>query len=309
LEKKNTVTGFRLSDNPIGKDSNIGIRLTRALFKPNVIVVLDINACALDKHCTTAVFQMLESNTSLTELNISGNETNREGLKALSRSLIHNKTLVKLGIRHCGIGKDGFAIIAEAIEKNETLSELDLAFNDLDSIQAARRFGDALIQSGARAHETKSKTALQSLNLASCSLGYKHIEEFVEGFSRNRSVSTLHLDGNDLGGRGLRAVSIGVKDNPALRILTVQKASLVTDDICEFLDRIASTSTHLEIFDCRKNDGVLPQPNFQAALSHHNKLSVLNDAVVNDKKDTMYVTMQRLLQTSSSRRNLNTYNQ
>jgi hypothetical protein len=98
-----------------------------------------------------------------------------------------------------------------------------------------------------------------------------------------------------------------VKDNPGLRILTVQKASLVTDDICEFLDRIATSPTCLEILDVRKNDGILPNPGFQSALSHHNKFSVLNDAVVNDKKDTMYVTMQRLLQTTASRRNLNTY--
>lgn len=91
---------------------------------------------------------------------------------------------------------------------NDTLLELDLASNDLEDTTAARQFGEALGQMQYRKPNEKTKTNLQELNLSACFIGRKQMEELIEGLSRNRSLTALHFDDNELSLRGFRAVLI-----------------------------------------------------------------------------------------------------
>lgn len=97
------IVGFKIGHNALHDEC--GASMARALFKPNEIVVLDMSFCEMGKKAMLTVFDLLESNTSLTELNVSGNATNKDGIRALTRALKTNKTLLKLGLRHCDIAK------------------------------------------------------------------------------------------------------------------------------------------------------------------------------------------------------------
>ncbi len=97
-------------------------------------------------------------------------------------------------------------ILAEGLEANSTLIDLDVASNDLESVKAARYFGEALGQVQRRKADGKSVSALHELNLSACYIGPKQMDELIEGLSRNRTLTTLHLDSNSLDLRGFRAV-------------------------------------------------------------------------------------------------------
>ncbi len=97
------VTAFRFAYNEIAEP--IGISLVENIMKPNQIVVLDLSFTNLSKQATQFLFESLSSNSSLLELNVSGNHCGKNGLAALATALQKNTTLQKLGLRHCGFGK------------------------------------------------------------------------------------------------------------------------------------------------------------------------------------------------------------
>jgi hypothetical protein len=72
----------------------------------------------------------LNQNTSLTTLNVAGNNIGAAGATALAR----NATLTTLNVRHNHIGADG----ATALEGNETLTTLDEGENNIPAIQRRR---------------------------------------------------------------------------------------------------------------------------------------------------------------------------
>ncbi len=73
----------------------------------------------LTAHDATVVAEILKSNTSVTLVNLSGNEEiGDEGAKALAEALKVNATVEKLFLDGCGIGDDGAAAFAEALRSN-----------------------------------------------------------------------------------------------------------------------------------------------------------------------------------------------
>jgi len=81
-------------------------------------------------HDATVVAEILKSNTSVTMVNLEGNEEiGDEGAKALAESLKVNATVKELDLDFCGIGDDGAAALAEALRSNTTLTHLDLEVN------------------------------------------------------------------------------------------------------------------------------------------------------------------------------------
>eukprot|EP01136_Pigoraptor_vietnamica_P034419 Opistho-1_new@98375 len=73
--------------------------------------------------------QLLEGNTSLTHLNLSGNFLEDSGVERIARALKKNTSLRYLGLAWTLLGDMGVAALAKALEENRALSHLDLHAN------------------------------------------------------------------------------------------------------------------------------------------------------------------------------------
>jgi len=136
------------------------------------------------------------------------------------------------------------------------------------------KFADALnYKRPTNKTNTASLTGLVELNLSSCLLGYKEVEELAEGISKNTSLQILHLDGNNLGAKGMRALSAALKHNFTLKVVTIQECSIDTDDVITFMTKVGDECS-LDILDCKKNK-VYPTEEFKKTRQRYNKYKVV----------------------------------
>jgi len=248
------ITGIKLGYNKL--NSSIGINL-RQIINTNNLVVLDVRNTNIGANGTYGIFEGLEYNSTLIELIINGNPINKNGIKLLTKILMNNTTLQRLGLRFCDIAKAGFMDLTKAIEINPSLIYLDISHNSLESLEACRKLGEAIGHIKSKKTDNISKTVINELNISGCLIGHKQIEELTEGLYRNRTVKTLHIDDNDLSGKGIRALAICVQQNEAIKILTVQETELDTQDLVLFMEKLGD-SNYLDVFDCRNNPGIDP---------------------------------------------------
>ena len=121
----------------------------------------------------------MRTNSTLTELNISGNNLGNRGASALAGALHVNSALTKLGLSLNGIDDDGAAALGAALRVNRTLTCLHLGRNRVGTAGAAA-LGEALrvnavvgrasaVKSTAFSRRTVESTAKASSRLRSAS--------------------------------------------------------------------------------------------------------------------------------------------
>jgi NLR family CARD domain-containing protein 3 len=73
----------------------------------------------------------LESNQSITNINISGNIVSGVVAQAIARLIMQNKVLKILNLRDCSMGDSEVATLAQALHSNDTLEQLELSGNNV----------------------------------------------------------------------------------------------------------------------------------------------------------------------------------
>lgn len=104
-----------------------------------------------------AITKGLETNKSLTELNLNQNDISPAGAKAISKALAVNTSLKELTLFGNNIGSEGISDMAEALSKNThtSLSLLNLGYNGEIDAKAAQAIGNLV----------KKNTSLKKLPL------------------------------------------------------------------------------------------------------------------------------------------------
>jgi len=117
------------------KNLNLGIKkeeikdLVDILNTNATITTLDISNNAIGNAGAQALAEALKGNTTLTILNFSDNQIGDVGVIALANVLKENNTLTKLDISRNNVGYDGAKALAEALKGNTTLTTLDISRN------------------------------------------------------------------------------------------------------------------------------------------------------------------------------------
>lgn len=103
--------------------------------KALALASLYLDGCGLRAPGLSALLGALETNDTLMELNLDGNQfSERSSGEALCRALKSNVSLTALGLFGCGIDAPGAVLLAEGLEENVTLTTLLMSEN---------RIGDA----------------------------------------------------------------------------------------------------------------------------------------------------------------------
>ena len=116
-----------------GDSEAVGCAIERMLNVNRTLKVLDLGDCGLNRLVATHIFGLLEHNTSLEKLDLSGNSQLAEGDSeavgcAIERMLNVNRTLKVLNLNKCGVADPIVGHILTGLTKNTSLMKLDMRF-------------------------------------------------------------------------------------------------------------------------------------------------------------------------------------
>jgi len=149
----------------------------------------------------------LKSNTTLTSINLAGNEMSPEGAQVLAEALKSNTTLTSINLEDNAMGPEGAQALAEALKSNTTLTSIDLAQNGMGP-GGAQALAEAL----------KTNTTLTSINLYNNQMGPKGVQALAEALKTNTTLTSTGLSAHpfDPAAPQLQVIETLCKRNKAL---------------------------------------------------------------------------------------------
>jgi len=140
----------------------------------------DIDLSALER---TTIANALKENTNLKTLELGWNQLFKEGCKELANALKVNKSLTRLMIGFNAVGNEGCEALATVLKHdNTTLTDLNLAFNDIQSAGVS-----------AIAQTLLCNKSLLRLDLSSNLIGTEGIQTLAEAMAVNQTLTSLNL--------------------------------------------------------------------------------------------------------------------
>lgn len=199
LKTDTSVLSLDLSCNNIRVSG--GTALAGALESNTTLTSLDLHSNAL-LSSARAFATMLLRNQSLTHLNLRTNGIGANGAAALAKALGTDQCrLTSLNLRDNSIMAVGAAALAVALKANPVLKDLDLSENLIKEAGAAT-LAEALGSNG----------SLTALNLRYNGLRSGALQ-VAKMLMINTSLRSLNLAQNDIDGKGVRAVAKALSEN------------------------------------------------------------------------------------------------
>ena len=157
----------------------------------------------------------LKTNTSLSNLNFSGNNLGPAGAESLATALKTNTILTNLDFSGNNVGPAGAESLATALKTNTTLTNLNMSVNNLGP-------------GGAESLATvlKTNTTLTNLDLSGNNLGPADAESLATALQKNKTLTNLNLSVNNLGPAGAEPLAKALKTNTTLTNLGLMRNNL-----------------------------------------------------------------------------------
>ena len=211
ISSSSAISKLDLKGNPIQDDKDGLSHLCQALKTNTSLVELNLSYCKLHEACGPALRHMLETNKTLTSLDLSHNfKIKSHNVASIAEGLSSNHSLKCLDLRWCDIHDTGMKRLTDCLMMNNSLEELDLRDNII-SAEAARGFSDML---------KRVNSPLKKLNVSGCELTDAAVKSLASALEVNPSLEELDLSGNfDLTDTALVALGESLKRNTGLKRL------------------------------------------------------------------------------------------
>ncbi|XP_062432358.1 NACHT, LRR and PYD domains-containing protein 6 [Rhea pennata] len=210
--------------------------------------------CQLTDACCGALASVLRAKSTLTELDLGGNEELRDGgLKLLCEGLNHAACQVHtLRLGCCNLTAASCKDLATVLSATPSLAHLDLSDNPL---------ADSGVQELCRGL-TQPSCRVQKLWLWQCHLTEACCGALAMALRMNSSLTELHLGNNELGDRGVQQLCESLQDAACrVQMLRLWQCRL-TEACCGALAmalRMNSSLTELHLGDNELGDGGVRQ--------------------------------------------------
>ena len=218
------VKGLSLmGDAALGFVKDAGHALVRVLQTNTTLTHLELWSDEIGPEVSHAIADALMTNATLRSLKISadgyGIEIGDEAARAFASALRCNSTLQTLILSGYNSGTQiteiGACLLAEALKVNATLTKLEMEFVEM-GVPGARSFGDVL----------RSNSALTSLNLSGpfggwvvepeMNIGNEGAAALADGLAENRTLTSLILSNQAVGNEGALALAESLRGNTVL---------------------------------------------------------------------------------------------
>ena len=223
----------------------------------------------IDRQNAVGILRSLEHNTSLEELDLSGNSQLAEGDSetvgcALERMLNVNRTLKVLNLSDCRLKTAVVTHIAAGLRHNTSLAELNIGWNCSITSEGWVAMFNAL----------HNNTALKKLDISHNKLGMEGSLALAEMLSCNKSLTELKFSGC-IPEAELREIARGLFHNTALKKLDISHNTLGMEGSLALAEMLSCNKslTELTIWCCRIPEAELRE--IARGLFHNTSLQTL----------------------------------
>jgi Ran GTPase-activating protein (RanGAP) involved in mRNA processing and transport len=160
------------------------------------------------------------------------------GLNTVLQALAHRPTLTKLGLHFCHLGPDEARLLRMTLCSSRSLQSLDLASNDLGSVQLAE-LAPALYHN----------TSIEVLDMSGNNLIDIESAEMLRDVLRsNKTITTLDLSGNTFGRTpgAVDCIAGGLGSNSTLLKIDLSSCALGDEDVYILAQTLGSQNTTLQ---------------------------------------------------------------
>ena len=209
------------------------------------VQALKLRQCNITSTGAVSMFRSLEHNTSLEELDLSGNSQLAEGDSdavgcAIERMLNVNKTLRVLNLNECELDTTVITHVAAGLAHNASLAELNIReniysithlFKALCNNTSPKKLdishNDLRMEGSVALGEMLScNKSMTELNLGWCYIPDAGLREIAKGLLQNTSLKKLDISGNKLGMEGSVALAEMLSCNKSLTELHLTECDI-----------------------------------------------------------------------------------
>ncbi|KAL0041640.1 hypothetical protein WJX79_010316 [Trebouxia sp. C0005] len=213
------VQELNISDNPIGM---LGIKAVGELLNPAFnsvqrLTQLILNKCDIPDLAGMTLAQALHRNTTLADLQISGNQLSDIAATAFGKMLQMNSTLEKLDLSWNNIKALGAKDLAQGLLNNVSLHTLNLAWNGLENAGCT-----------AIAQALHHNMGLQELDLSRTRMGPDACVVLSGALKENSMMERLMLHDNPLGEVGAWHLMAAITANKNLEYIGLQGSNFIS---------------------------------------------------------------------------------
>lgn len=171
----------------------------------SALTCLDLSGNSLNSDVNSSLISIIEKNPSLTSINLGQNNLNNRFIRNLVLIL---PTLTALNSLRLYFNKfEGIAELSSAVKTNTSLTYLDLAHNELETVDAEYL-----------AAALRVNSSLRFLNLNNNRIGNDGAKVLAKALKKTR-LRTLKLKSNHIGNRGYQEIAFALKNNTSLQEL------------------------------------------------------------------------------------------
>jgi Ran GTPase-activating protein (RanGAP) involved in mRNA processing and transport len=184
LVHNQSITTLNLSGNSI--DKKLASELSRMIKNNKTISKLALRSCGLDKAIMVEICASLCDNTTLREMDLAGNRMDSsEAIEQLEVALETNKTLSSLNIAACRIDANGIYTLCAGLKENTVIERLHLDGNPIGNAGLMR-----LIEG------LQGAKKLTIVTLQETSIHTSALLEFLRALGKSSAVDTLDIRRN-----------------------------------------------------------------------------------------------------------------
>ncbi|CAF1119383.1 unnamed protein product [Adineta ricciae] len=218
-----------------------------------------------------AMISSLEVCSSITKLNLSGNELGSIGTIHLAKSIKHNKCITELNLSHNNIGQSGCEALCQSLLFNCMVSILILDGNRFDD-KCAIYLAELLASHKYLIHVSLSENLFESTSAAQLfaealsnnesvehlDVSFNHFQQkatavFITFLSKNFRLRSLNLSYSSFGLAASKAFSLAMQTKIS-QLEELDLSSNIIDDSCApYLANVLSTNESLRVLNLMQN--------------------------------------------------------
>ncbi|XP_076848301.1 NACHT, LRR and PYD domains-containing protein 3-like [Brachyhypopomus gauderio] len=207
--------------------------------------ILRLSGCGLTEESCKSLTSVLQTETSLKQLEINNNDLQDSGVEQLCAGLkSSNCKLEILRLSGCGLTEESCKSLTSVLQTETSLKQLEINNNDLQDS------GVEQLCAGLKSSNCK----LEILRLSLCGLTEESCKSLISVLETETSLKQLEINNNDLQDSGVEQLCAGLKSsNCKLEILRLS-GCLVTEEGCSSLaSALSSNPSHLKELDLTYN--------------------------------------------------------
>ncbi|KAL1251666.1 hypothetical protein QQF64_019462 [Cirrhinus molitorella] len=246
LGSETNLKELNLSNNDL-QDSGVRMLCTGLKNKLCKLEILRLNDCSLTDDSCSALAKVLESETSLKELNLSNNDLQDSGVRLFCTGLKNIQCKLEiLRLSDCSITEEGYKALASALRSNPShLIELDLTGNDPGQ-SGVKELNDLL-------QDPNCQLKLRFLRSPDADEVCQYVTKIVG--KNPLLLRELNLSGHELGDTRVNQIAALLQDKHCkLNTLTLSNCSITEEGYKSLASALRSTHSHLIELDLTGND-------------------------------------------------------